>query len=297
MLRIVRVKYSEDQPRAPAGGSDGGQFTSGGGGGGGSDAVSGLPTSVTLAHASLEPVRTALARGAFTMTAVKTRDDTYEVTILPNDIPATWVTTARGQVFDPKFFTVDPDFGRAMPLDRAQLDPPQGREEGFLFRGMSHEEYQKAAVDGYVQSRGSYNLGGDQEGLTYFSKSKDQAAAYASGFAPWEFKPTVTRPAMIVKIKDPGGHVAVAGTGADEVGLRGRIPFDRVVGVRIGRPVAFTPGWQEIREDLWATGKDKFKAGSSVGFSASVVWSDEKLGTPKTYGALLREVINERSKK
>ena len=34
-LPVVRVKYSDDQPRAPAGESDGGQFTSGGGGSGG----------------------------------------------------------------------------------------------------------------------------------------------------------------------------------------------------------------------------------------------------------------------
>lgn len=248
----------------------------GGGADSASSVVEGLPSTVSLAHPSLESVQTALDRGAFKITATESREG-YELSIVPNDTPLTWKTAPRGgTIFDPKVFTVDPEFGRATPLNKEVLALPVGKEDGFLFRGMSHEEYRKAVTDGFIKSKGSYNLGGDQEGLTYFSRDVSQAAAYASGFAPWEFKPTVTRPAVIVKIKDPGGHVPVAGTGQDEVGLRGRIPFSQVAGIRVGNPVAITPGWMEIREDKWATGKNKFRAGSSVGLSVSVAWSSEK---------------------
>lgn len=54
---VVLVKYSDDQPRAPAGESDGGQFTSGGGGGGASGGMGGPSNPNTRVSAVAEKLR------------------------------------------------------------------------------------------------------------------------------------------------------------------------------------------------------------------------------------------------
>lgn len=117
----------------------------------------------------------------------------------------------------------------------SDLKPP----EGLIWRGMSSEEYKAAEERGYFESLGSYNVGGEsQAGKTYFSTDPDQAAHYASWFAPQEYKPTFDHPAYVVGIPDPG----LPREQGTEVGVPGRIPFDSIQKTYVGQVYAVKPG-------------------------------------------------------
>lgn len=239
----------------------------------------GLPD-VSLEDPSLFALKEAIARKAFafrTETSDSYGTTTHKLTVVPNDIPEDWEVTPRGQLYDPAYFKVS-EFGRTTLRDdqtRSLYDFPAKREEGFIFRGMSYEEYQQAQKDGFFKSKGTYNLGPDQEGLTYYSKDPEQASAYASGFAPWQYKATPTRPAVVVKVKDPGGHVAVEGTGEDEVGLKGSLSTKEVSKVYFGHAIAVDPGYLELRVEDYPKGSKKATMGSASGMSTSLRWEEQ----------------------
>lgn len=101
---------------------------------------------------------------------------------------------------------------------------PQRSE--YAYRGMSFDEFQEAMRRGYIKSRGGYNLGQIQEGLTFFSPEAESAQYYASGFAPWKYKPTHNKPGVVIAIdKDwmltPEQH---SGVPEGELALEGEIP-------------------------------------------------------------------------
>lgn len=86
---------------------------------------------------------------------------------------------------------------------------PKGALEGYyldavktdtalVYRGMAWEEWRWIQKHGVIKSFGTYNLG--QEGLTLWGEDFSTAAHYASGFAPWPFKPSFDRPSMIISI-------------------------------------------------------------------------------------------------
>lgn len=275
-----------DPYHEPAGSSVGGRFAKASG-------IEGLPKDVSINSLSLTQVREALARGVFKITAKEHTGeffhpgDQYDLSVLPNDIPKDWkqapdrYSPGDGQWYDPKYAQVDPETKRVKPIDPLIWETsPDGREDGFIFRGMSYEEYQKSMKQGHFESRGDYNLGDEQVGLTYYSKDKSQASAYASGFAPWQYAPTPSRPGVMVKIKDPGNHVTVAGTGEDEVGIRGKVGIDQIADVYFAHPISFSAGDQEIRNDRYSGNKD-YTAGSSSGYSPSVRWDHEDVNVKK----------------
>lgn len=261
-----------------------GQFSSG------KNGIVGLPDDVSLADPSLSSIHEALQRGAFTITAKEVDtgygEPKYNLTVIPNDIPAGWQTTKRGQIYDPQYFK-ESEWGRVEAKDAAIYQGPEGSEDGYIFRGMSYEEYQAAKKDGYFQSKGDYNLGDEQVGLTYFSTDKGQAVTYASGFAPWQYKPTITRPAIVVKVADPGNHKQVAGTGETEVGVQGKIPFDSVKEVYYGHPIAVDPGDMDIVHDAYS-GKNTYKMGSYSAMSVSLRWDTTERDKKMEWGKLLK---------
>lgn len=283
-------KYSPDEPR-----DDHGRWTDGAGPGAtaapsaggarGAGAVRGLPDGVSLAHPSLEALRSALDRGAFDISVEKVRDGygsdkTYDLSISANDIPAGWKTTARGESYDPKYFSIN-EFGRTTPKVEGLFADPEGfQEPGHIYRGMSYEEFTAARANGYIESKGTYNIGPQQVGVTLFSTQVGQAAYYASGFAPWPYKATPTRPAVLVKVRDPGNHASMPGLGehTTEVGLRGRVPFDSVVGVRFGHVISVTPGLVEVR-----VGHGQATQGSAFAYSASIHWGDKEKSKSVVY--------------
>lgn len=118
---------------------------------------------------------------------------------------------------------------------------PATREHGVIFRGMSQEEYDDSMARGFFKSAGAMNLEG-QEGLTYYSKSPEQAAFYAHSFAPAQYKATGQHHAYVVAVKDPGTDVRLPGVGEDEVGIPHEIPVSDMVGLYVGKAYAATHG-------------------------------------------------------
>lgn len=111
------------------------------------------------------------------------------------------------------------------------------QSDGVLYRGMSAEEYRGALEQGYIKSKGDYNIGDEQEGLTFFSTSPSQAESYANNYTPEGFKATPDRPAYVVAIKKPNKIDYV--TGDTEIGLKGEIPTSAIVDVFEGKPYQF----------------------------------------------------------
>jgi hypothetical protein len=164
-------------------------------------------------------------------------------------------------------------------------DIPAEKEGGYIYRGMSAGELRAAVANGGFASRGNYNIGDVQKGLTYFDDDPHVAASYATSFAPSGFKPTFGHPGYVVKYKNPGGDREVRLPHIPgEVGIRGTIPHHEIESVYEARPYAVSRGQNEIVSD----GKTKDPMhldGSGVGVSSSVLWREahpsEFFGGPK----------------
>jgi hypothetical protein len=112
-------------------------------------------------------------------------------------------------------------------------DVPQN--DKLIFRGMSWEEWQGIKETGIIKSKGDYNIGSEQEGLTYFTTDSGSATHYSSGFAPIQYQATPNKPAIVIGIPKREG-VAVEGTAEHEVGLPGDISAKEIVEVWLGQP-------------------------------------------------------------
>lgn len=152
--------------------------------------------------------------------------------------------------------------------------------DDVIHRGMSHDEYQNILKTGKISSKGSGNLGKEQEGLTYFTTRPASADNYANSFAMEKNSPKPGKPAYIVTIKRP--HESrikrVEGTGEHEVGVIGDISADDIVSVHRGNVISHTPRERDINTDVdrGQYGKQKYlqnkKAGSSVGSISRLHW-------------------------
>lgn len=91
---------------------------------------------------------------------------------------------------------VDGKYTYRTPANAVELDP----RPGHIYRGMSWEEWRDINRKGKIESRGDHNLSG-QEGLTFWGNA-ETAEYYANGFAPVPFKPTITRPGIIIEIPE-----------------------------------------------------------------------------------------------
>ena len=72
------------------------------------------------------------------------------------------------------------------------------QDVGLAYRGMSWEEYQQAMQRGWFASQGAYNIHGQGESVTFFSKDPETAVHYARSFQAWPFIATPTRPGVII---------------------------------------------------------------------------------------------------
>ena len=130
--------------------------------------------------------------------------------------------------------------------------PPEP-QEGVIWRGMSGGEYKNLLEQGFLESKGQYNIGKTQKGLTIFSEDPRRAEMYAHDFAPRDFKASPESSAYVVGIKKPSDAIPQQGGGAGELGVRGQIPAENVVKVYRGN--VFRPkseraravlDWQEV---------------------------------------------------
>ena len=78
-----------------------------------------------------------------------------------------------------------------------EILPEVPAREGYVYRGMSQEEWELIKKRGYVESLGLLNLG--QEGLTFYGEA-DTASYYAGGFAPFSYAPTTGIRNVVIEI-------------------------------------------------------------------------------------------------
>lgn len=202
-----------------------------------------------------------------------------DIRVIPNSSPALVLNRpSRPQgglmAFNPRIADAEyvPDIWDGVDIGRTHLTPrgglgsfipPEG--DSVMHRGMSDEELQEALKRGFFQSKGEWNLPG-QDNLTFFSSSPGQAENYASGFAPWQFKPTFERPAWVVStVRRPENIGQVVGQ--TELGVRGPVPVDDLVALHRGDVYGMDAADWNIVDD-WGT---KRLGGSSP--SSKVIWS------------------------
>jgi hypothetical protein len=172
--------------------------------------------------------------------------------------------------------TIDPGV-EYLEHNRAVLKPEhQHREEieplgpGFIYRGMSAEEYQFLQQTGRIESTGNYNIGTAQAGLTYWTTDVRTAESYANGFAPIEHKPSFKHPAYIVAARMPAETRHVQGTGAHEVGVARPILTDEIVAIWEGTVYDYSP----IERDMIRDDDGSFRSsGSGSGPNAQLAWT------------------------
>jgi hypothetical protein len=165
------------------------------------------------------------------------------------------------------------DIGRTRLTPRGGLGsfaPPEG--PSVMHRGMSDEELREALSRGFFHSRGDWNLPG-QDALTFFSSRPSQAESYASGFAPWQFKPTFDRPAWVASVKRPSEIAQIVGE--TELGVKGPVSVDDLVALHRGDVYGMdAANWNLV--DDWGT---KHLSGTAP--SSYVTWSPVDPGSVK----------------
>ena len=201
---------------------------------------------------------------------------------------------------------VDPDSGRQFPRRGRSYNPeivePKRIEDKWgvrhdyelkpgwaqdidtnpelMYRGMSWEEWQAIQETGRIQSRGDYNLGPEQKGLTYFTSDAGQAVSYAHGFAPVQHKATPSKPAVVIAVRRRKG-VPVSGTGVTEIGIRGSISADDIVEVWEGHVATTDSGRTDVIDDFHG-----LRDGSGSAPSSVVAWKQPQVRdapqTPRT---------------
>lgn len=183
--------------------------------------------------------------------------------------------TRRASRYNPEIATaraVTDEYGTRYQYD---LKPgwveslPDEGDPDLMYRGMSWEEWQEAQRTGILKSLGEYNIGEEQQGLTYYTTEPRSAQQYASSFAPVQFEAAPDRPAVVIAVpRRQGRHVE--GTGEHEIGIPDEVPLAEVQGVWEGHPYEVTGvGHSDILDD-WGGRRD----GSAAPQSRSIAWRE-----------------------
>jgi hypothetical protein len=153
-------------------------------------------------------------------------------------------------------FEILPKVGRATRDNEKEqyiYKDPKGKSEiegrnGYVYRGMSWDEWLKTARSKELSSTGSHNIG--QEGLTFYG-SADTAEYYANGFAPYSFKPSINKPGVVIEIP----RSAVMDSTENKKIPRGEFAHDGSLPISmISRkwkllPVVIKPGYLDVNVD------------------------------------------------
>lgn len=124
-------------------------------------------------------------------------------------------------------------------------------DPSLAYRGMAWEEWQSIRRTGFIQSRGGYNIGTAQEGLTLFTADPGQAFNYAAGFATWAFSPSFRRPGVIVTIPKSltfGAKDDPKALLSEERAFRGSVPQNLIQNIWFVVPTEMRPGDVDIHE-------------------------------------------------
>jgi len=124
------------------------------------------------------------------------------------------------------------------------------KDKGYIYRGMSWQEYQNSLKRGFFQSRGGWNIGETQKNLTIGTKDPERAAFYATSFTPWQKTPTPESPAIIVAFDNQGWFQEPLSGNKDEMAFKGLLPLSSVKGV------------YQFQIQTWRPGKTWFYVGN-----------------------------------
>ena len=231
-----------------------------------------------IAHPNLYSIREKVERGAWNLTVEKVKTDYRGTTTkieINAPIPSNWVKHTKPypssgvEYYDPDKVVIDEDGRTAIKID-TEAAIPKKATPGVIYRGMSWEEYQGALENGHFKSRGDYNLGDEQKGLTYYSSDPGQAVSYAHSYAPSAYKAVPGRPAVVVGVADPGDHYVVPQQ-PTELGIRTPVPTSAIREVYFGDPILAQPGDTEVIQE---SGRPPME-GSGMSPSVWVNWRKE----------------------
>lgn len=142
--------------------------------------------------------------------------------------------------------------------------------EGMIYRGMSWEEWQSIRKNCEIRSRGEWNIG--QPDLTFFGDA-DTALYYATGFAPWMFKPSKQRPGIVIAI--PRRYALSYKDSSlipeSEFATRGGLSASVIERVWRIVPTEIRGGFQDITVGHGPYGKIEYGSGSGSGLGDFVV--------------------------
>jgi hypothetical protein len=172
---------------------------------------------------------------------------------------AAYANGGRFGEYDPRYFSPERD---ALNSDdglelawKHRLNPNEGyvgeipaeADPSLMYRGLSHAEFEDIMRTGQIQSKGDYNIGDAQKGLTYFGTDPQTAQSYANSFAPAQHKPTFDQPGYVIAAKRPTADRLrhVEGTGSNEIGVHGPLSAEDIAAVFRGRVAARDPGVRE----------------------------------------------------
>lgn len=242
--------------------------------------IEGLPDDLVVKDRSVDDK---LSSGRYRLTAKPSHGDNYEVEVHPHDGEHTYKPYhARDSVsyHDPELADVHDKDEPEEILRGQRVRPKAGLmtdipplDVDAIYRGMSYEEFQNFLETGEIASKGDYNIGDAQNGLTYWTTEVRSAETYANGFAPERFKPTFSKPCYVVaaRVPSPADIRHVKGVAAHEVGVTRPISSDEVLAAWEGRVYDFRPGSFSLRPDGYGE-KPDYKMGGGSAASASVVW-------------------------
>lgn len=260
----------------------------------------GVPQDLKLGN-EFKSAKQAVSRNEFNFKTEKKQgmyDTVYKIRVIPKKIPTEWKN--KKDTLDDKNIWYDPTYMKEIPFGNGkstvvipinpeienQMKLPSGKEKGYLFRGMSYEEFEGIKKNGYIKTEAQYNF--DFQGdMTFFSDEKSTAANYASGFAPWQYAPTIDKPAIMIKIKDPGNHEK--GTTEGEIGIRGKISDELITEVYVGRPVSMVEGYFEIVDDKY---NNNVYRGNAFPYKSNVIWEIIPYNKQKQDSSYLEDVTN-----
>lgn len=159
------------------------------------------------------------------------------------------------------------------PKDAIEAIPAS---DSLAYRGMSWEEWQNIRETGFIMSKGTMNLGEEQQGITLFGQEPGVAEHYSAGFAPIQYKPSMKRPGVVIAVprkllltnKDRPEAIPES-----ELGAEGPLDSKNIVGVWFvivtktsqRTSMEFKIPWVRESKDAWVWILDASKARTGSG--------------------------------
>lgn len=120
---------------------------------------------------------------------------------------------------------------------------------GFVYRGMSYEEWNNSKKTGFLGSNFSYTFS-NQVGLTFFGSSPDTALFYSSGYQPLPRRASKARPGVVIELsKDwaPIDHTdSKKRLTHGEHAFEGKVPINMVSRAWYAVPYSPSDGYLEV---------------------------------------------------